>query len=81
MDNFYDRVGTALNDFRASKITLEQYYAIVAGTVHVANEKIVEKQDEIKIVDKMPVPVLVIPTTVEPVISVEPTQAIVLVKK
>lgn len=79
MDNFYDRVGAALNDFRASKITLEQYYAIVAGTVHVANEKIVEKQDEIKIVDKMPI--LVIPTTVEPVISVEPTQAIILVKK
>lgn len=81
MDNFYDRVGAALNDFRASKITLEQYYAIVAGTAPVANEKIVEKQDEIKIVDKMPVPVLVIPTTVEPVISVEPTQAIILVKK
>lgn len=79
MDNFYDRVGAALNDFRASKITLEQYYAIVAGTAPVANEKIVEKQDEIKIVDKMPI--LVIPTTVEPVISVEPTQAIVLVKK
>jgi len=79
MDNFYDRVGTALNDFRASKITLEQYYAIVAGTAPVANEKIVEKQDEIKIVDKMPI--LVIPTTVEPVISVEPTQAIILVKK
>jgi len=79
MDNFYDRVGAALNDFRASKITLEQYYAIVAGTAPVANEKIVEKQDEIKIVDKMPI--LVIPTTVEPVISVEPTQAIILVKK
>ena len=79
MDNFYDRVGAALNDFRASKITLEQYYAIVAGTAPVANEKIVEKQDEIKIVDKMPI--LVIPITVEPVISVEPTQAIILVKK
>jgi hypothetical protein len=32
MNNLYDRISTAINDFRAGRITLEQYSAVVAGT-------------------------------------------------
>ena len=46
MNNLYDRISTAINDFRAGRITLEQYSAVVAGTAPAQEEVISHKPIE-----------------------------------